>query len=288
MKRPAVAALVALLVGGLLLARASVAGATPPSLDGSIANATTLSGAVYVAVSGNYAYTLTYYAGTVTVVDISNPAAPRVVGQSPYSTALLNGSEIVVSGTYAYVVSQNRNGPSGSKINDDGTGNSMTILDISNPTAPSIVGSVHDSKVMFGPHGVAVSGNYVYVAAQGCLGQQPCPDPSVGDAFVVIDATNPSSPRIVASLSNASLPPPWTGSGALKHACSITISGHYAYVTASYTGHLTTIDISNPLTPVIVSSLPNAGALPLRVDVTVANGYAYVANENSSGPVAVV
>ena len=127
MKRPAVAALVALLVGGLLLARASVAGATPPSLGGSIANATTLSGAVYVAVSGNYAYTLAYYAGTVTVVDISNPAAPRVVGQSPYSTALLNGSEIVVSGTYAYVVSQNRNGPSGSNINDDGTGNSMPV-----------------------------------------------------------------------------------------------------------------------------------------------------------------
>ena len=133
---------------------------------------------MYVAVSGNYAYTLAYYVGTVTVVDISNPAAPRVVGQSPYSNALLNGSQIVVSGTYAYVVSQNRNGPKGSNINDDGTGNSMTILDISNPTAPTIVGSLRDSQVMFGPHGVAVSGNYVYVAAQGCLTQQPCPDPS--------------------------------------------------------------------------------------------------------------
>src|SRR5436305_15149535 len=108
MKRPAVVALVALLVGGLLLARASVAGATPPSLDGSIANATTLSRAVYVAVSGNYAYTLAYYAGTVTVVAISNPTAPRVVGQSPYPTALPNGSSIVLPGTYAYAESPNR------------------------------------------------------------------------------------------------------------------------------------------------------------------------------------
>ena len=138
---------------------------------------------------------------------------------------------------------------------------------------------------MFGPHGVAVSGSYVYVAAQGCLSGQPCPNASVGDAFVVIDASNPSQPRIVASIRNANLPSPWTGTGALKHACSITISGNYAYVTASYTGRLTTIDISDPLHPVIVSSLPS---LPLPVDVAVANGYAYIANENSTGPVTVV
>ena len=194
----------------------------------------------------------------------------------------------MVSGTHAYVVSQNRNGPSGSGINDDGTGNSLVILDISNPASPTIVGSVHDSTTMFGPHGVAVSGSYVYVAAQGCLAGQPCPNASVGDAFVVIDASDLSNPRIVASIRNAALPAPWMGTGALKHACSITIAGHYAYITASYTGRLTTIDISNPLQPVIVSSITNASALPLPVDVTVANGYAYIANENGSGPFAIV
>ena len=279
-------ALAALLIGGAALRGVtSAAAATGPILAGTTANATSLSGAAYLAVSGNYAYTLGFYAGTLTVVDISNPSAPQVVGQSPFASSLLNASHLVISGSYAYVVSQNRNGPSGTSSNDDGTGNSLTILDISNPTAPTIVGSVHDSTTMFGPHGVAVSGSYVYVAAQGCLSGQPCPNASVGDAFVVIDASNPSQPRIVASIRNANLPSPWTGTGALKHACSITISGNYAYVTASYTGRLTTIDISDPLHPAIVSSLPS---LPLPVDVAVANGYAYIANENSTGPVTVV
>jgi len=46
-----------------------------------------------VAVSGNCAYTLAYFAGTVTVVNISNPAAPVVVGQSPYADSFPNASE---------------------------------------------------------------------------------------------------------------------------------------------------------------------------------------------------
>ena len=80
---------------------------TTPVLTGSVAEPL---GAAFVAVSGNCAYTLAYSAGTVTVVNISNPAAPVVVGQSPYADSFLNASEIVISGPYAYVVSQNRNG----------------------------------------------------------------------------------------------------------------------------------------------------------------------------------
>ncbi len=128
-----------------------------PLLSGSVANATSLSGAGYVAVSGNYAYTLAYFSGTLTVVDISNPSAPAVVGQSLYSDSLQNASHIAISGHYAYVVSQNRNGANGSGSNDDGTGNALTILDITNPFAPMIVGTVHDSNLLFGAHGVAVS-----------------------------------------------------------------------------------------------------------------------------------
>ena len=182
-------------------------------------------------------------------MDISNPASPQVVGQSPSSNGLLSTSHLTIVGSKLYVVSQNRNGPSTGN-NDDGTGNSLAILDISNPTAPTIVGTLHNSNVMFGPHGVAVSGNYAYVAAQGCLNQQPCPNPSVGDSFVVVDISNPANPTIVASIQNSNLPAPWTGTGALKHACGITISGNYAYVTASYSHRLTIIDISDPLHPV--------------------------------------
>jgi len=51
---------------------------TTPVLTGSVAEPL---GAAFVAVSGNCAYTLAYFAGTVTVVNISNPAAP--VGRRP-------------------------------------------------------------------------------------------------------------------------------------------------------------------------------------------------------------
>jgi hypothetical protein len=273
-----------------LLGHVAGAGAGPnPTVVGSVSNATNLSGAAYVTVSGNYAYTAAFYAGTLTVVDISNPAAPQVVGQSPFSTSLLSASHVVIIGSYAYVTSQNRNGGSGTGSNDDGTGNSLTILDISVPTAPTIVGTLHNSNIMFGPHGVAVSGSYAYVAAQGCLNQQPCPNPNVGDSLVVVDISNPSNPTIAASIQNSNLPAPWTGTGALKHACSVTISGNYAYVTASYSHRLTIVDISDPLHPAIVGSVQDGTRLPVPVDAAVKNGYAYVANETlGNGSVTVV
>ena len=270
-------------------ARAGVSAS--PSLTGSVSNAMSLSGAAFVAVSGNYAYTAAYFAGTITVVDISNPANPTVVGQSPYAASLQNASDMVISGHYAYVVSQNRNGTSGSGVNDDGTGNALTILDISNPTAPTIVGTLHDSNLLFGAHGVAVSGSYVYVAAQGCLSGQPCPNPTAGNSIVVIDASNPAIPQIVGWISNSNLPSQWSGTSALQHACGIAVSGNYAYVTASYSARLTVVDISNPVAPKIVASIQNrtsGSTLPLPVDVTVTNGYAYVVNEGSSGPFTVV
>ena len=59
--------------------------------------------------------------------------------------------------------------PAGTGSNDDGTGNSLTILDIaSNPSSPSVVGTIRDANTLFGAYGVAVSGNYAYVASQGC------------------------------------------------------------------------------------------------------------------------
>jgi hypothetical protein len=265
-------------------AGAAAAASSNPIVVGSTQNATSLSGAGYVAVSGNYAYTAGYYAGTITVVDISNPLSPKVVGQTPFSNALLSASHLTVVGSTLYVVSQNRNGPSGTNSNDDGTGNSLVIVDISNPTSPTIVGTpLHNSNLMFSPHGVAVSGSYAFVAAQGCISSQPCPNASVGNAFVVVDESNPSNPTIVASIQNSNLPAPWTGSGALLHACSVTISGNYAYVTASYAKRLTIIDISNPTAPTIVGSVQDTTNLPLPVDVAVQNGYAYVANQVPSG-----
>jgi len=273
----------------MALGPASAEAVVNPLVSGWISDSVTLPGTTSVAAAGHYAYVTNYYAGRLTAIDISNPALPTIAGSSEASNGLLNGSTVNIVGGYAYVASKNRNGPSGSGSNDDGTGNSLTILDIAtNPASPAIVGSVRDANSLFGAYGVAVSGHYAFVAAQGCLSGQPCPNSSVGNAFAVIDISNPASPSIVAALHNNALPAPWTGSGAFGHATSVAISGNYAYVTAASQDRLTVLDISNPLNPTIVASLKDTTNLNFPVDVAVSGQYAYVTDQISPGRLTVV
>ena len=251
--------------------------------SGRASDSTDLSGATSLAVSGQYAFTTAYSAGRLTAVDISNPTSPVVVGSTPAANSLVNSTNVTLSGHYAYVVSKNRNATKGSGSNDDGTGNSLTIVDVSNPASPTIVGSVHDAVNLFGGYGIAVSGNYAYVAAQGCVSGNPCPNPTAGNSFAVIDVSSPANPTVVATLHNSSLPAPYAGSNALDHATSVALSGQYAYVTAAYSNRLTVIDISNPLSPTIVASLQDGTKLNFDVDVTTQGHYAYVADQSTEG-----
>ena len=111
-------------------------------IAGSVSDAVNLSGTTSVAVSGHYAYATAYHAGELTAVDISNPASPTIVGESsPFlNPNLIGGSNVAISGGYAFVVSKNRNASTTS--NDDGNGNSLTILDVhTDPTHPAILGT---------------------------------------------------------------------------------------------------------------------------------------------------
>ncbi|MBA3806798.1 MAG: hypothetical protein H0X28_00170 [Solirubrobacterales bacterium] len=273
----------------MALAPAGAQALVNPVLNGFASDSVTLPGATAVAVAGHYAYVTDYYAGKLTAVDISNPAAPVIAGSSAASNSLLNGSTVNISGGYAYVVSKNRNATNGSNNNDDGSGNSLTILDIAtNPASPTIVGSIRDPNTLFGSYGVAMSGHYVYVASQGCLSGQPCADHSVGCAFAVIDVSNPSAPWIVAAIHSTPLPPPWGGSGALGHATSVAISGNYAYVTAAYQTRVTVVNIANPLSPKIISSPKDTTNLQFPVDVAVSGQYAYVVDQISPGRLTVL
>ena len=158
----------------MVLSPAGALAVTNPSLAGFYGDSTTMPGTTAVAVSGHYAYTTGYYAGELTAIDISNPGNPVLAGSSAARNSMLDATTVNISAGYAYVVSKNRNGTKASGSNDDGTGNSLTIFDIaSNPAQPTYVGSVTDATNLFGAYGVAVSGSYAYVAAQGCLSGQP-------------------------------------------------------------------------------------------------------------------
>ena len=264
----------------LVLPVSALAASANPAIVGSIANPGSLGGATSTAVAGSDAWVTSYAMGELTAVDISNPLAPVVAGSTPFNKALLNASTVNIANGDAYVVSKNRN--ASSTNNDDGTGNSFTIVNISNPAAPTIVGSLTDPLKLFGAYGVAVPGtHYAFVAAQGCLNGQPCPNTSVGNSFEVIDISTPSAPTIVATLHNTSLPAPWNGSNALDHADSVSIDGNDAYVTASYSNRLTVIDISNPLAPKIVASLKDP-SINFPADVATSGNDAYVADQSGS------
>ena len=284
-------AVVAVVAAGLLAGASDALAASGPTLAGSTQNTSTIAGADAITMGPfNYAYAAAYWNGTLTAIDVSNPFQPVVAGESAPTNGLLNASNVAVANGYAYVVSKNRNGTKTSHSNDDGSGNSLTVLDVgTNPSSPAVLGTLHDPVNLFGAYGVAVSGSYAFVAAQGCLSNQPCPNPNVGNSFDVVDVSNPAAPTLVATLSNSNLPAPYTGTNALQHACSVAVYGNYAYVTAAYANRLTVIDISNPLAPQIVSSVQDSTAFDFDVDVAVEGGYAYVADQALGvGRVAVV
>ncbi len=97
------------------------------------------------------------------------------------------------------------------------------------------------------PLGIALSGNYAYVAA---------------GALQVIDISNPAQPRRVSAC------------GA-SDAQGVAVAGHYAYVADEFAG-LLVIDVSDPAQPQHVATLQTQGWL---AGIAVSGNYAYLAEE---------
>jgi hypothetical protein len=146
------------------------------------------------------------YAG-LQLVDISNPAAPRIAG-----SVLTPGRarDVAAAGRFAYVV-------------DEFAG--LQVVDISNPTAPRIVGSFATR----GAVGVAVQGPYAYLT-KGLAG------------LLVLDVSTPELPRLAGGLDSV------VGAG------RIAVAGVRAFVTR--VGGLAVLDITEPASPQLWSSVP--------------------------------
>jgi len=99
-----------------------------------------------VAVSGRYAYVVAYN-NTLSIFDVSNPAAPSAVGAT--TTNLNRPTSVSVSGRYAYVT--NYYTPY------------LSIFDIADPS--NIVPRGYTSTSLYAPYAVVVSGRYAYVAS---------------------------------------------------------------------------------------------------------------------------
>jgi hypothetical protein len=202
--------------------------------------------ALTVAVNGKYAYISEIPTTTITVLDVSKPDHPIVVGSVglPTPTNSLppgvitggypvqyNGIQVLrISGTllFALIYQPNAGMP---------MGNGLYIIDISSPTtpkqlsyfsnpgapltgpAPGLGGTFTEPSVY---QGMAIVGNYAYMAANGPDGMQ------------VLDVSNPAHPRLIANV---------PGYGATE----IAVAGNRAYL--HYGGWFQIVDITDPVHP---------------------------------------
>jgi hypothetical protein len=179
-----------------------------------------------VAVAGDYAYiacgifNFAVHKGHLLVVDISDPANPAEVG---FSEKLWQepALDVAVMGSYAYVVGSR-------SVTNSPPNGGLWILDISNPAAPSKVGS-YDSPGF--ANSVAVAGGYAYVVAEGA-------------GLRVVRIKQPASPTEVGSYKALGL----------GHISDLTLAGNHAYVATGEAGFLRVLDISNPAMPAEIGS----------------------------------
>lgn len=124
-----------------------------PANPVSVGGINTGGGAYPVFVTGNYAY-LGNYGGGLRIYDVSNPSNIVNVGFASFPI----GNAVRVNGNYAYVTG----------YGNAGTYDLLRVYDISNPANPINVGQTTQTySGNNGGSGVAVSGNYAYIADQG-------------------------------------------------------------------------------------------------------------------------
>jgi YVTN family beta-propeller protein len=206
-----------------------------------------------VFVSGKYAYVANAGADTLSVVDISSPAAPVQIGTANVGDLPFS---VYVSGRYAYVANFNSNNVSivdvsnpaaPTQVSTVAVGNSpqtlfvsgryiyvanngsdtMSVVDVANPLLPVQIAT---TSVGVGPTSVYVSGKYAYVANNS------------SDSMSVVDISNPATPNQVATVS--------VGTGPYD----IKVSGRYAYVLNYSASTISVVDISNSVAPVVVAT----------------------------------
>ncbi|RLC64716.1 MAG: hypothetical protein DRI01_02885, partial [Chloroflexi bacterium] len=189
-------------------------------------------------VTGDYTYIVYDWdaEGILCILDVSNLERPRFV--SSYVTpGDADPRGVYVIGNYAYVAT--------SGAEDEG----LRVINVSNPENPNQVGA-YDAQD--GAEGVAVMGNFAYVA-------------NLGAGLRVIDISDPEHPDGVGFCDTPG------------QARGVAVSGNFVYVADGEAG-LRMIDITNPERPDEVASCDTPGR---ACGVAVSGNHAYVADGNS-------
>jgi hypothetical protein len=279
----------------------------PPVLLGQVQNAN-LNESMDLKVYGNYAFVIGRGTDNVVVIDVSNPASPAYVTnvQAAVTSEMANiwGIGLSPDGKYAYTVSWGA-GAGGNKCY-------MHTIDISTPTAPSVVNSLNLSDGGVGAsdqycNKIMVHKGYAFISwGEGYLVSVSLANPAspvysgkassanlsdvdtfdisddgnyiflsskTSNKFSVVNITNPASPAYSTAITDAT-----------KFAASMGVRtvGKYVLVTGQTNDYLTIIDVSTPTAPTIATSATNATYLDGAYRVDVIGNIAVVAARDGS------
>ena len=191
-------------------------------------------------VSGKYVYSISYVAnssvsnssaGILSIVDVSNPASPTIIGSTNTGTTGVHVADIKVVGNYAYV--------SGQSTDQNPPLSQVLVFDVSNPASPYLLSS---SRAGHSPQGLDVEGNFWY---------QTIYDNDLTYGVPALDIYNISNPSTFYQVGTAIL------SGTC-HAQDVAVEGNTAYVACYTNSSVAVVDVTNPASPSVVGyiSLP--------------------------------
>ncbi len=200
--------------------------------------------------SSTYALVASYYDNGIQIIDITNPASPTVAssitdgvgGFDELDGAFGITTVKIGSSTYALVAASLSNG--------------IPIIDITNPAAPLAVSTVTDGVGGFDKFDEITQittvkiGQSTYALATSALDD---------GGVQIIDITNPATPIIVSSITDGDVDGNDNIFDELDGAYGITTiqigSSTYALVASIIDDGIQIIDITNPATPITVSSI---------------------------------
>jgi hypothetical protein len=214
-----------------------------------------------VFVSNNRAYCANGSAG-LQIVDVSNPTAPKVIGGC---SSNFYAQAVTVSGRHAYL-----------SAGDFG----VKVVDISNPASPMLAGFVETAG---SAQDVVVSGSNAYLA-DGTRGlhildiRNPRLPTALGNyrgtaqsavvagsnvflvPFQVLNVANPTQPKAVANLEEDD-----------AGGTHVTLANSVVYLSGDY--RLRTVDVSDPVAPKLLATLPLRGSDDESLVVSALNAY---------------
>lgn len=152
------------------------------------------------------------------VIDATDPTSMSVTGTTASeATNLATSNGIFYDAGYCYVSVFG--------------GDRLTVVDVSTPSSPAVVGTVTDGTNLNGARAVYKSGSYAYVSGTDGIG--------------VVDVSTPASPTVVDFLSLA------TGANLFQAA----LTGTSLFVARPGSPHLYSIDITTPTAIAVDDSL---------------------------------